>query len=258
MPGSLRLVPAWAQIIEAATDRYGTSACQDPAPVLRPLVVALDVNETLTDLEPLSARLERCGAPGHLLRTWFAATLRDGTALTLSGGYAGFSEVGQSALTTLLGGVPSLDRAPADAAEYVLAGLPELPLHPDVAPGLTALREAGFRLIALTNGAAKSARAVLEAGGVARHLEHILSIDDVGRWKPAPEVYRFAAERCGVPPETIMLAAVHPWDLDGARRAGLRAAWINRANLPYPAVMTAPDVHARGFVELAERLSALE
>ena len=46
----------------------------------RPDVLVLDVNETLSDLEPLRARFEAVGLPGHTLDTRFAATLRDGPA----------------------------------------------------------------------------------------------------------------------------------------------------------------------------------
>jgi 2-haloacid dehalogenase len=52
-----------------------------------------------------------------------------------------------------------------------------------------------------------------------------------------------------------MLVAVHPWDIEGARRAGLRTAWINRGRTPYPAHFGAPDVIARDFVALAGRLA---
>ena len=48
---------------------------------LRPHVVVLDVNETLSDLEPLRAAFQTVGLPGHLLETWFSSTLRDGFAL---------------------------------------------------------------------------------------------------------------------------------------------------------------------------------
>ncbi len=47
-----------------------------------PAVVIFDVNETLSDLEPLRGRFERIGAPAAMLDAWFAATLRDGFALT--------------------------------------------------------------------------------------------------------------------------------------------------------------------------------
>ncbi|MDQ3095365.1 MAG: hypothetical protein M3Q82_05330 [Actinomycetota bacterium] len=52
-----------------------------------------------------------------------------------------------------------------------------------------------------------------------------------------------------------MLVAVHPWDIDGAARAGLATAWINRAGGPYPEYFRAPDLRPRSLAELADQLS---
>ena len=230
-----------------------------PAPV--PEVVVLDVNETLTDLRPLAARFEEVGAPGHLLATWFAAVLRDGIALAAAGGYSRFPDLAAEVLRELLAAETDAGRAepacdPAEAAAHVLAGLAQLPLHPDVAPGIAALRATGLRVVALTNGLAEPAAAVLSAGGLSGLLEACLSVDAVHRWKPAPEPYRYAAQTCGVAPEAMMLAAVHPWDIDGAQRAGLSGAWINRRGARYPNTMLAPTLECEDFVALAECLSA--
>jgi 2-haloacid dehalogenase len=56
----------------------------------RPRLALFDVNETLSDLEPLRTRFEGVGAPGELLEVWFASTPRDGFALTAAGAYADF------------------------------------------------------------------------------------------------------------------------------------------------------------------------
>jgi 2-haloacid dehalogenase len=55
-----------------------------------------------------------------------------------------------------------------------------------------------------------------------------LWVQDAGRWKPAPQSYAYALAECGVTAEEVILVAVHPWDVDGAARAGLRTAWVDR------------------------------
>jgi 2-haloacid dehalogenase len=52
-----------------------------------------------------------------------------------------------------------------------------------------------------------------------------------------------------------MLVAVHPWDIDGAHRAGMRTAWLNREGAPYPAVHTSPEITVNSLPELAEALT---
>lgn len=218
---------------------------------MHPTVLALDVNETLSDLRPLAARLEQVGAARDLLELWFTSVLRDGFALAAAGAYADFADVALDALRSTLAQVDGLAGAPDKAAAFVLDGMGELPLHPDVRPGLERLHANGIRLVTLTNGSAASTRSLLERGGVVQLVEQILSVETVRRWKPSPDPYRDAAVSCGVAPDQMMLAAVHPWDVDGALRAGLRGCWINRSGAAYPTIFRKPDLACRDFVELA-------
>ena len=79
-------------------------------------------------------------------------------------------------------------------------------------------------------------------------------------YKPAAEVYLTGARLLGVEPAELMLVAAHPWDLEGARRAGLRTAFVDRP-LEYG---TGGSAHTDGgsdesvtdLLELAERLAA--
>jgi 2-haloacid dehalogenase len=219
-----------------------------------PAVAVLDVNETLADLTGLRGRFEAVGAPGHLLEPWFASTLRDGFAVTAAGGYVDFREAAAAALETLLSGVDGLGPPPRAAAEGIMAAFAELALHPDVAPGLARLREAGMRLVTLTNGSAELTRALLERGGVDDLIDERLSVSEVRRWKPAPEPYAMAAERCGVSIADMALIAAHPWDVDGAARAGMRGAWLNRRGVPYPGFFAPPAVTASDLPALADAL----
>lgn len=73
-------------------------------------MIAFDVNETLSDMEPLSSRFEAVGAPRHLRAAWFASTLRDGFALTAAGAYADFGQVAHAALKSILSREPRLSR----------------------------------------------------------------------------------------------------------------------------------------------------
>jgi 2-haloacid dehalogenase len=51
-----------------------------------------------------------------------------------------------------------------------------------------------------------------------------------------------------------MLVAVHPWDVDGAARAGLRTAWLNRKEAPYPAHFRRAEVEVTDLVGLARAI----
>jgi 2-haloacid dehalogenase len=221
---------------------------------VHPPVLLLDVNETLSDVTQLAARFETVGLPAHLMTTWFSNILRNGFALAATGAYATFAALAESAAVSLLS---VYDHQPQDvnaAAHHLVAGLSELPLHADVPPALARLHQDGVRIMTLTNRSRSNAIALLERAGVAKLVEENMSVDEVGRWKPARAAYHYAAARCGVEPAEVMMIAVHPWDIDGAKRAGLAGAWINRRQLPYPSPLREPDLSAPDLVALARVL----
>lgn len=219
----------------------------------QPTVVVFDVNETLSDLRPLRHRFTDLGAPAHLARLWFTAVLREGIGLAAAGTSERFTVIGADVLRELLDGRP-LDRDMDAAIEHVLSGFTSLPTHPDVPAGVRALRAAGYRLVTLSNGSASIAETLLTSAGVGEEFEAFLSVDDAGVWKPAAPAYRYAAEYCEVPLERMLLVAVHPWDLNGAARAGMTTAWLNRSGARYPVHCAAPTRVAGSLTELADTL----
>lgn len=221
----------------------------------RPSVIVFDVNETLSDMAPMAGRFTDVGAPGLLAAAWFAAVLRDGFALTAAGDKEPFARLARGALDAVLAGV-SLNRPPAEAADYILAGFSDLSVHPDVPDGVRLLREGGLRLVTLSNGSADVAGKLLTAAGVRSEFEHLLSVEDAPAWKPAPAAYAYAARACSVPAAQMLLVAVHPWDIHGARQEGMRAGWVTRGPTPYPGYFAAPDLRAPDLSTLATQILA--
>jgi len=220
----------------------------------RPRVVVFDVNETLSDMSTMAQRFTDVGAPGQLAATWFAGLLRDGFALTAAGASAPFADLGRGLLSVQLTGLP-LNRAVAEAVAYIMDGFGGLSLHPDVVDGIGALADLDIEMVTLTNGSTAVAAALFERAGIRDRFEQLLSVEAAGVWKPAPGSYAYALEQCGVEPSEAMLVAVHPWDIDGASRAGLATAWLNRAGGPYPGYFRRADLEVVSLSHLAEVLS---
>jgi 2-haloacid dehalogenase len=216
--------------------------------------MVFDVNETLSDMSPMGQRFEDVGAPAHLARTWFAALLRDGFALTTVHASEPFGRLAAEVLRLSLHGV-SLNRGTEEAVEYIMAGFAGLGVHADVPDGIGVLRAHGIRLVTLSNGSASVAEELLDRSGIRDHFEALLSVEQAGVWKPAAGAYAYAIEQCGVAPADAMLVAVHPWDIDGAARAGLASAWINRTGGPYPSYFRAADLNGGSLTELADKLA---
>lgn len=234
----------------------GNSDRDDDAQRRRPSVLIFDVNETLSDMSALQQRFLEVGAPAHLTTSWFAAVLRDGFALTAVDAGAPFARIAAETLRTVLHGV-SLTRPVDDAVEHIMDGFTALPVHADIPEGVRVLADSGFRLVTLSNGAASVADGLLGRAGLRDRFGALLSVEDAGAWKPAARAYAYALGRCAAEAEDAVLVAVHPWDIDGAARAGLGTAWINRTGSPYPGHFRAPDHTAASLVDLAAALRGL-
>ncbi|MET3923637.1 haloacid dehalogenase type II [Arthrobacter sp. UYEF20] len=219
-----------------------------------PSVIVFDVNETLSDMSPMGARFSEAGAPAELARLWFATLLRDGFALTASGDNGSFAGIGKEALRGLLTGV-ELNRDLDAAVEHIMDGMTGLGLHPDVPEGIRALTAAGFRLITLSNGPARIAGKLFTTAGIRDAFEMLLSVEDAPAWKPARASYEYAATTAGTDAGRMLLVAVHPWDIHGAARAGLRTAWLNRTGAAYPGHFEAPEFTITSLPDLPTALA---
>ena len=114
---------------------------------------------------------------------------------------------------------------PASEQEPLVAAWHRLLPWPDVRAGLDALREARVTA-ALSNGHIALLVDLARCGDL--RFDCLLSAELARRYKPAPEAYLTAARLLGVDPGELMLVASHPWDLAGARGAGLRTALVDR------------------------------
>lgn len=217
--------------------------------------VLFDVNETVFGLEPLRRRMDAAGLPEGTQERWFAAILIDGLAAAAADAFAAFGDLARHHAARLL----SAHDLPADDADVdaILDGFGEVAPHPDVAPAFAHLRAAGVTVCTFTNGAAAISEGALERGGVRDQVDHVWDVSGAGWWKPRPEAYRWACGQLGLAPAQVALVAVHPWDVHGAQRAGLRGGLVVRTGDvgPQPAYGP-PDVVGADLVAVVEGLTA--
>ncbi|MEL6863940.1 MAG: haloacid dehalogenase type II [Bacteroidota bacterium] len=120
---------------------------------------------------------------------------------------------------------------------------------------LSTLKTAGFQTAILSNGTP----AMLEAGVAYSELgdwiDHILSVDEVAIFKPAPQVYELATKHLGLDKEAILFVSSNPWDVAGAGHFGFSTLWVNRTD-QNPDQIGAPASYVRA--SLAELPALLE
>ena len=86
--------------------------------------------------------------------------------------------------------------------------------------------------------------------------QSLLSVEDAAAWKPARASYKYAAAVCEADLAAMVLVAVHPWDIPGGARAGLRTAWLNRAGGSCPGYFKAPDFTVTALTQFPAALTA--
>ena len=221
-----------------------------------PSVLVFDVNETLIDIDSIAPLFEQIFGDAGAMREWFGELLMHSMAVTLSEHYVDFFTLGQGVLR-MLGTTRGVDVCDDDERALRQAML-TMPAHPDVADGLLALRDKGFRLVTLTNSPPDpDGPSPLEHAGLSHLFERQFSVDTCRMFKPAPTTYRNVCEQLGVSPADCMMVAAHVWDTIGAQSAGFSGALITRpgnAALPIPG-LPQPTIVASDLRELAADLT---
>lgn len=215
-------------------------------------VLVFDVNETLIDLGVLQPTFERIFGNRLAIKLWFTQLLRLSHVATMTRYYQPFNTLGGDALG-IVAQMAGVELSAEDRAA-VVARMSDAPPHADVIPGLTQLKEAGFRLAALTNSSHDAMTYKLTSAGLAPFFDQMLSVDGVQKFKPAPEVYRYAAESLGITTNEMMMVAAHDWDITGAMRAGYQGAYIAREGQVVAENAEKPTYVASDLVDLAAQL----
>jgi len=128
-----------------------------------------------------------------------------------------------------------------------------LELFPDVLASLESLRRR-YTLVAVTNGNAR-----LDRIGIDHLFDGFVSACTAGAAKPARRIFDAAVDAGGAAPHETLHVGDHPEvDVNGARAAGLRTAWLNRFGDDWPCALPPPDAVVRDLRELDRLLAASE
>lgn len=219
-----------------------------------PSIIVFDVNETLLDLTTLEPVFERIFGDPAMMRDWFAQLVLYSQALTVSGLYNQFGELAGATLR-MVGETEGVAINDSDVDD-LKGHIGSMPTLPDVRPALKKLRDAGFRLVTLTNSPHAAAPTPLERAGISEFFERSFSVDEVRKFKPAPETYNRVAQSLDVNVTDLCMVACHLWDTIGAQAAGCAAALVKR---PGNAVMQVegvpvPDIIADDMGQIADQI----
>ena len=219
-------------------------------------MLLFDVNETLLDLSDMQQAINEAFGNELAFKLWFAHLLEYALVENSTDQYHDFSEVGMAVMGMT---AKILEKDMPEKKQQELVGMvKETKPHLDVVPGLEKLQQAGFRMATLTNSPAKTSIPHLEEVDLKGFFEKTFSVDSVQKFKPHNSPYQYAADQLGVNLSDMMMVAAHGWDMAGALRAGMRAAFISRPGHSLYPLAPEPELTAPTLLELAEKLVKME
>ena len=116
--------------------------------------------------------------------------------------------------------------------ERLLALYRELSAYPEVPDVLAALKDRGLACAILSNGNPDMLAAAVDSAGISARLDAVLSVEDVGIFKPSSRVYDLVGQRFGCDPSKVLFVSSNGWDVASAAGHGFVTAWVNRAGDP--------------------------
>ncbi|CAN0584976.1 unnamed protein product, partial [Ectocarpus sp. 12 AP-2014] len=124
--------------------------------------------------------------------------------------------------------------------ERLLALYWELPAYREVPMMLAQLRAKGVAAAILSNGNKDMLEGAVDSAGIGEFLQALLSVEQVGIFKPARVVYDLVGQEFGCAPEEVLFVSSNGWDAAGAAAYGFDTVWVNRMGLPMDRLMAQP------------------
>jgi 2-haloacid dehalogenase len=92
--------------------------------------------------------------------------------------------------------------------------------------------------------------AAIDGAQIGSLIDAVISVEEVGVYKPHPKVYQRAVDLLDLAPEQILFLSSNGWDAWAASAFGMRVAWCNRYGQRRERLPGAPDVTIATLSEL--------
>lgn len=190
-----------------------------------------DAYGTLFDVHAAIAKhRDRAGPDADRISDlWRTKQLEYTWTLTAMGRYENFERLTARALDFALARFGKNDPA---LRSDLLASYRKLDAYPDAEDTLRALKHSGFATGILSNGLPDMLQAAVDAAALGDALDHVLSVDTLGFYKPRSEVYALATKALSAQPSETVFVSSNRWDVAGAANFGFKPVWVNRAKMP--------------------------
>jgi 2-haloacid dehalogenase len=214
-----------------------------------PRACVFDAYGTLFDYASAAARCgEELGTKREALsRLWREKQLQYTWLRALQNRHADFWQVTGDALDYTL---KTLRLEARGLRERLLEAYRILDVFPEVPEVVRRLKQNGVKTAVLSNGTPEMLRAAISNAGLAGLLDEVLSVEEVGVYKPHPRAYQLAIDRLGIPAQDISFQSSNAWDAWAASAFGMRVVWCNRYSQEAECLPGHPDLEVTSLADL--------
>lgn len=172
-------------------------------------------------------------------------------------------------LRSLMQAFTQFDTITADALDFALANYGvdnpavrekmlklylSLDAYPDAVSALQTLNARGIKTGILSNGSSNMLGAAVGSANLGDLLDHVLSVENVGVYKPDPRVYRYGQETVDVPASEIGFVSANGWDAAGAAYFGFQVVHLNRFDQPRENLPAGPALVVKSLGDAAKAM----
>lgn len=216
--------------------------------------LAFDMYGTLVNPIRIWTQLEQYIPEGaqRIAEVWRQKQLEYSFRLSVMEQYEDFTWVTRKALDYAI--MAAGKQLSEEQKQALMAQYNDLACFPDVRPGLEQLQQLGVQMVVFSNGNPAMLNAIMHAAQLNPYFQGFVSVDEIRVYKPSPGTYQLVAQKLARPIQDVRLISSNPFDVIGARNAGMQATWINRSGGLFDTLAPPPEMVVETLTELANVL----
>ena len=209
-----------------------------------------DVNQTIFNFNEIKNRFKQKKINPLLVNQWFINTLKEGFASSTPENFLSFTEIAKEELKKLI----IQKKKDPQILKFLFSGFKNLKANHDIKNSFTILRKQNIKIATLTNGPKKNSINLLKKNKLIELVNYQFSIEDIKIWKPHPEPYLYVSNKLNYYPDEIIMIAVHGWDINGAKKVGMKTGYIKSYEKKLSSYYDKADFEADSCKELVLKI----
>ena len=213
-------------------------------------LVIFDLNQTVFNLNEIKRRFRKKKINTLLVEQWFINTLKEGFASSTPKKFLSFTEIAKEELKKII----IQKKKDPQILKFLFRGFKNLKANHDIKNILRILKKHNIKIATLTNGPKKNSINLLKKNKLIKLVDYQFSVEDLKIWKPHPEPYLFVSKTLNYSPNEIIMVAVHGWDINGAKKVGMKTGYIKSYEKKLSSYYYKADYEAESCKELVLKI----